>query len=149
MTRHSPFHSPEAATPVGIGVGAVFHQVFKTGRAGQPPAWKVRFLRRVVAGTIGRRYARFGGFSERSSGRARAARGCSRPLGEGELDLAVADQLSARFEQLSGDGIPVRLDLCRLNFIDRSGIRALLKAVRGGCRNGVDLLSGLNPGWCG
>ena len=26
------------------------HPVFKTGRAGQPPAWKVRFLRRVVAG---------------------------------------------------------------------------------------------------
>ena len=25
------------------------HPVFKTGRAGQPPAWKVRFLRRVVA----------------------------------------------------------------------------------------------------
>ena len=24
------------------------HLVFKTGRAGQPPAWKVRFLRRVV-----------------------------------------------------------------------------------------------------
>ena len=27
------------------------HPVFKTGRAGQPPAWKVRFLRRVVAGS--------------------------------------------------------------------------------------------------
>jgi len=26
----------------------VAHPVFKTGRAGQPPAWKVRFLRRVV-----------------------------------------------------------------------------------------------------
>ena len=25
---------------------------FKTGRAGQPPAWKVRFLRRVVAGFV-------------------------------------------------------------------------------------------------
>jgi hypothetical protein len=24
--------------------------LFKTGRSGQPPAWKVRFLRRVVAG---------------------------------------------------------------------------------------------------
>jgi hypothetical protein len=27
--------------------------VFKTGRAGQPPAWKVRFLRRSVAGDLG------------------------------------------------------------------------------------------------
>jgi hypothetical protein len=27
----------------------VARPVFKTGRAGQPPAWKVRFLRRVVA----------------------------------------------------------------------------------------------------
>jgi PadR family transcriptional regulator len=49
MTGHSPFHSSEAATRVGMGVWGVFHQVFKTGRAGQPPAWKVRFLRRVVA----------------------------------------------------------------------------------------------------
>jgi hypothetical protein len=31
------------------GTGLVAHPVFKTGRAGQPPAWKVRFLRRVVA----------------------------------------------------------------------------------------------------
>src|SRR5262249_47720035 len=29
---------------------APFLPVFKTGRAGPPPAWKVRFLRRVVAG---------------------------------------------------------------------------------------------------
>jgi hypothetical protein len=39
--------------PVGLRVGN-----FKTGRAGQPPAWKVRFLRRVVAGRadFGRRF---------------------------------------------------------------------------------------------
>jgi hypothetical protein len=30
------------------GRGLVAHPVFKTGRAGQPPAWKVRFLRRSV-----------------------------------------------------------------------------------------------------
>ena len=35
------------------GTGLVAHPVFKTGRAGQPPAWKVRFLRRVVAGNHG------------------------------------------------------------------------------------------------
>jgi len=33
------------------GSGAA-HPVFKTGMAGQPPAWKVRFLRRVVTGNF-------------------------------------------------------------------------------------------------
>ena len=58
----------------------------------------------------------------------------------GELDLAVADQLSARLEQLSSDRIPVRLDLSQLEFIDSSGIRTLLKAMQGGCRNGDRLV---------
>jgi hypothetical protein len=34
------------------GTGLVAHPVFKTGRAGQPLAWKVRFLRRVVAASV-------------------------------------------------------------------------------------------------
>jgi anti-anti-sigma factor len=58
----------------------------------------------------------------------------------GELDLAVADQLSVRLEQLSGDGIPVRVDLSRLAFIDSSGIRTLLKAMQDGRRNGSRLV---------
>ena len=37
-------------SPPMQGVRIWAHPVFKTGRAGQPPAWKVRFLRRVVAG---------------------------------------------------------------------------------------------------
>ena len=37
------------------GTGLVAHPVFKTGRAGQPPAWKVRFLRRVVLRVATRR----------------------------------------------------------------------------------------------
>ncbi len=48
LSRHSLFHSPEAATSASTGHFAMFLPVFKTGRAGQPPAWKVRFLRRSV-----------------------------------------------------------------------------------------------------
>src|SRR5919198_5857139 len=33
-------------------MGLVAHPVFKTGRAEQPSAWKVRFLRRSVMGTF-------------------------------------------------------------------------------------------------
>ena len=48
MSRHSLFHFPEVPTPVATGHFEVLLPVFKTGRAGQPPAWKVRFLRRVA-----------------------------------------------------------------------------------------------------
>jgi anti-anti-sigma factor len=58
----------------------------------------------------------------------------------GELDLAVADQLSARLEQLSRDGVPARLDLSRLEFMDSSGIRTLLKAMLDGSRDGDRLV---------
>ncbi len=47
----------------------------------------------------------------------------------GELDLAVADQLSARFRQLKRAGCRVRLDLSQLGFIDRCGLLAVLCAV--------------------
>jgi hypothetical protein len=40
MTRHSPFHSPEAATPVGMGGCGVLHQVFKTGYGRAAPGWE-------------------------------------------------------------------------------------------------------------
>ncbi len=53
----------------------------------------------------------------------------------GELDLAVADQLSTRFRQLKRAGCRVRLDLSQLRFIDRCGLLAVLCAVsdaRGG-----------------
>jgi anti-anti-sigma factor len=58
----------------------------------------------------------------------------------GELDLAVADQLSARLEQLRGDRIPVRLDLSRLDFIDSSGLRTLIRAAQSGARDGQGLI---------
>lgn len=47
----------------------------------------------------------------------------------GELDLAVADQLSARFRQLKRAGCRVRLDLSQLGFIDRCGLLAVRCAV--------------------
>ncbi len=46
MLAERPYH------PTWRGTGLVAHPVFKTGRAGQPPAWKVRFLRRVATGVI-------------------------------------------------------------------------------------------------
>lgn len=54
----------------------------------------------------------------------------------GELDLAVADQLSGRLEQLISDGTRVRLDLSRLDFIDSSGIRTLVRAAQHGRTDG-------------
>jgi anti-anti-sigma factor len=47
----------------------------------------------------------------------------------GDLDLAVADTLSARLEELKAAGSPVRLDLSRLAFIDSTGVQALLVAL--------------------
>jgi len=47
----------------------------------------------------------------------------------GDLDLAVAERLTTRLEELKGGGGPVRLDLSRLAFIDSSGIQAILVAL--------------------
>jgi anti-sigma B factor antagonist len=49
---------------------------------------------------------------------------------EGELDRTVCDQISLRLEQLRLDGTPVRLDLSGVDFVDSSGIRMLVVAVR-------------------
>src|SRR3954452_13886507 len=48
----------------------------------------------------------------------------------GELDLAYADDLTARLEDLRDRGEPVILDLDQLEFIDSSGLRVLLKATQ-------------------
>ena len=48
-TRSFLFRSPGEQSPATVGGLVPFLPVFKTGRAGQPPAWKVRLLRRVVA----------------------------------------------------------------------------------------------------
>jgi|1186.fasta_scaffold237319_2 anti-sigma B factor antagonist len=48
----------------------------------------------------------------------------------GELDLAYADDLTVRLEELRDRGEPVLLDLDQLEFIDSSGLRVLLKATQ-------------------
>ena len=47
----------------------------------------------------------------------------------GELDLAVTDRLRGRLDQLGRSQRRVRLDLSQLEFIDCSGIRAILNAL--------------------
>jgi len=46
----------------------------------------------------------------------------------GELDLLGANRLNARVLELRSAGIAVRLDLSRLEFIDSSGLQALISA---------------------
>lgn len=48
----------------------------------------------------------------------------------GELDLAVAGRLSSRLDQLADGWTRARLDLSRLEFMDLSGVRALMRAVQ-------------------
>lgn len=47
----------------------------------------------------------------------------------GELDIASASALEARLRALAQRGDPVVLDLGRLQFIDSSGLRELVRAV--------------------
>lgn len=47
----------------------------------------------------------------------------------GDLDLAVAERLTARLAELKDGGGPVRLDLSELAFIDSSGVQAILVAL--------------------
>jgi anti-sigma B factor antagonist len=60
----------------------------------------------------------------------------------GELDLTVAGELESRLGELKAKGVPVRLDLSELSFIDSSGIgvitRARLEADRAGGAFEVD-----------
>ena len=48
----------------------------------------------------------------------------------GELDIAVADWVEERLRALRDDGRPVRLDLSQLDFIDSSGVRALVLGLK-------------------
>lgn len=52
----------------------------------------------------------------------------------GELDLATRGTLERRLLELSFSPTPVRVDLSRLEFIDASGINALLRATAGRAR---------------
>jgi anti-sigma B factor antagonist len=49
---------------------------------------------------------------------------------EGELDLAVADQLRARLEAAVEDGMEVSVALDRCDFIDSTGIAVLIRSRR-------------------
>jgi anti-sigma B factor antagonist len=48
---------------------------------------------------------------------------------EGEIDLAVADQLDGAVRQALDDGITV-LDLSQVTFLDSTGLRIILSASR-------------------
>ncbi|MFZ1994406.1 MAG: STAS domain-containing protein [Solirubrobacteraceae bacterium] len=60
----------------------------------------------------------------------------------GELDLSATDGLRARLDEIQRAERRVRLDLSELEFIDCSGIRAILDAMgqahRAGCTFEVD-----------
>ena len=60
----------------------------------------------------------------------------------GELDIAVADDLATRLHQLQEQGLEVRLDLTRLEFIDSAGIRELKCALDSSRRDGSRLTVG-------
>ena len=54
----------------------------------------------------------------------------------GELDIAGVDRLHDRLQALAEQRRPVRLDLRRLQFVDSSGLRELVRAVSDARRDG-------------
>lgn len=54
----------------------------------------------------------------------------------GELDVGVASGLEDRLKELSESRHRVRVDLSKLDFIDSSGIRLLVHALRDSRRDG-------------
>jgi anti-sigma B factor antagonist len=48
----------------------------------------------------------------------------------GELDIAVADDVEERLRRLRESGREVRLDLSQLDFIDSSGVRAIVLGLK-------------------
>ncbi len=57
----------------------------------------------------------------------------------GELDIAVADRVEERLRHLREDDRPVRLDLSELEFIDSSGVRAIVLGLRHARQGGHQL----------
>jgi anti-sigma B factor antagonist len=57
----------------------------------------------------------------------------------GELDIAVADEVEERFRRLRDQGRPARLDLSELDFIDSSGVRAIVLGLKHARRAGHEL----------
>ena len=60
----------------------------------------------------------------------------------GELDLSATDGLRARLDEVQRPERRVRLDLSELEFIDCSGIRAILDAMAEARRDGCALRGG-------
>ncbi len=69
----------------------------------------------------------------------RMADGATRLALLGELDLSSVQQLTARLSQLRDAGMAVRLDLSALEFLDSTGIAAILGALRHAQLEGRDL----------
>jgi len=57
-------------------------------------------------------------------------------IAKGEIDLATADQLVTAVEMLSDGGGPIILDLTEVEFIDSSGVRALLRCEQAAAEAG-------------
>ena len=57
----------------------------------------------------------------------------------GELDVAVVKRLAERLRELRKGGYLVWLDLSRLDFIDSTGLRALITEVSASRRDGWEL----------
>jgi anti-sigma B factor antagonist len=56
--------------------------------------------------------------------------GAARMTLVGELDIAVADEVEERLRRLREAGRRVRLDLSQLDFIDSSGVRAIVLGLK-------------------
>ncbi len=67
------------------------------------------------------------------------ADGAARVTLIGELDIAVADGVEERFRQLRDAGGRVRLDLAQLDFIDSSGVRVIVLALKHARQGGHEL----------
>lgn len=63
----------------------------------------------------------------------------------GELDLASADRLRTRLQQLCEAGRQARLDLSGLRFIDATGLHALIAGLQAGRAGGLDLFEVATP----
>jgi anti-sigma B factor antagonist len=65
--------------------------------------------------------------------------GAARIVLIGELDIAVADDVEERLSHGREDGRAVRVDLSQLEFIDSSGVRALVLGLKHARTAGLDL----------
>ena len=65
--------------------------------------------------------------------------GAARVILVGELDIAVADEVEERLRRLRDSGSRVRLDLSQLDFIDSSGVRAIVLGLKHARQGGHEL----------